>query len=73
MPVFSLCSQRLSGEALKPRLPRNLKLQNEPSPISEYSTNHKLPKSENPPVSTPCPPPKHARAFPRSTITMGSE
>ena len=30
MPVFSLRSQRLSGEALKHRLPENHKLPNEP-------------------------------------------
>lgn len=33
MPVFSPCSQRLRGEALNHRLPKNLRLQNEPSPI----------------------------------------
>ena len=45
MPVFSLCSQRLSREALNHRLPRNLKLQNEPSPISGQFTVVRTPSS----------------------------
>jgi hypothetical protein len=38
MPAFSLRSQRPRSEALNHRLPKNLRLQNEPSPIFGQST-----------------------------------
>ncbi len=55
MPVFSLCSQRLSGEPQNHRLPKNLKLQNEPSPIFGQSAVRRTPSSNS------------ARAHPRYT------
>ena len=47
MPVFSLRSQCLRGEASNHRQPKNLELQNEPSPIFEQCAVAPTPSSNS--------------------------